>query len=128
LLPSGRVTERDDMSDRNNRRVLSSDGMVFSPKICPSIFDLLQRIESRDDDVSRSLIPDISGSDHAVDNEDGSDTEESVRRELLASIGCRVAQWMKASLVESNESSRTWIPRNDSCFNSDPRPPAIHTR
>ena len=94
---------------------LSSDGMARPPKVRPSgIFDLLQQIESGDDDVPRRLTQaacdsDTSGSDHAVDIEDGSDTEESVRREFSDSMAA------ESHSVQSDESI--------TCANSDPCEP-----
>jgi hypothetical protein len=82
---------------------LSSDGMVRPPKVCPSIFGLLQQIESSDDDVSRRVAQaacdsDTSDSDHAADNEDGSVTEESMRSDFLDSMATELRS------VQSDES------------------------
>ncbi len=83
---------------------LSSDGMARPPKVRPSgIFDLLQQIESDDDDVPRRLTQaacdsDTSGSDHAVDDEDGSDTEAPVRCDFLESMAAELCS------VQSDES------------------------
>ena len=57
----------------------------------PNLFDLLQQIESSDDDVSRRVAQaacdsDTSGSDHAVDDEDGSDSEVSMRCKFVDSM------------------------------------------
>ena len=70
---------------------LSSDDMVRPPKVRPNLYDLLQQIESSDDDVSRRVVQaacdsDTSGSDHAVDDEDGSDSEVSMRCEFVDSM------------------------------------------
>ncbi len=48
-------------------------------------------IESSDDDVSRRVAQaacdsDTSGSDHAVDDKDGSDSEDTMRREFVDSM------------------------------------------
>ncbi len=48
-------------------------------------------IESSDDDVSRRVAQaacdsDTSGSDHAVDDKDGSDSEDTMRREFVGSM------------------------------------------
>jgi len=56
-----------------------------------NLYDLLQQIESSDDDVSRRVAQaacdsDTSGSDHAVDDEDGSDSEVSMRCKLVDSM------------------------------------------
>jgi hypothetical protein len=56
-----------------------------------NLYDLLQQIESSDDDVSRRVAQaacesDTSGSDHAVDDEDVSDSEESMRCEFVDSM------------------------------------------
>ena len=77
--------------------------MVRPPKVRPSIFDLLQQIESSDDDMSRRVVQaacdsDTTGSDHAVDDEDGSDTEESVRCNFLDSMAA------ESRSVQSDES------------------------
>jgi hypothetical protein len=79
--------------------------MVRPPKVCPSIFDLLQQIESSDDDVSRRVtqaacVSDTSDSDHAADDEDGSETEESVRCDFLDSM----ATGTELRSVQSDES------------------------
>ena len=82
----------DDMSDGDGpTSPLSSDGMVRPPKVRPNLFDLLQQIESSDDDVSRRVAQaacdsDTSGSDHAVDDEDGSDSEVSMRCKFVDSM------------------------------------------
>ena len=84
----------DDMSDGDGpTSPLSSDGMVCAPKVRPNLFDLLprQQIESSDDDVSRRVAQaacdsDKSGSDHAVDDEDGSDSEVSMRCKFVDSM------------------------------------------
>ena len=64
-----------------------------APKVDSSgIFDLLQQIESSDDDVSRRVAQgdsDTLGPEHAVDNEDGADTEKSVGEDLGAVRLCR---------------------------------------
>ena len=65
--------------------------MVRPPKIRPNLYDLLQQIESSDDDVSRRVAQaacdsDTSGSDHAVDDEDDSDSEVSMRCEFVDSM------------------------------------------
>ena len=76
----------DDKSDGNGpTSPLSSDGMVCPPKVRPNLYDLLQQIESSDDDVSRRVAQaacdsDTSGSDHAVDDEDDSGLTQSERR------------------------------------------------
>jgi hypothetical protein len=62
--------------------------MVRPPKVRPDLYDLLQQIESSDDDVSRRVAQaacdsDTSGSDHAVDEEDDSDSEVSMRCEFV---------------------------------------------
>jgi hypothetical protein len=62
--------------------------MVRPPKIRPNLYDLLQQIESSDDDVSRRVAQaacdsDTSGSDHAVHDEDDSDSEVSMRCEFV---------------------------------------------
>jgi hypothetical protein len=77
--------------------------MVGPPKVRPSIFDLLQQIESSDDDMSRRVVQaacdsDTTGSDHAVDDADGSDTEESVRCNFLDSMAA------ESRSVQSDES------------------------
>ena len=64
--------------------------MVRPPKIRPNLYDLLQQIESSDDDVSRRVAQaacdsDTSGSDHAVDDEDDSDSEVSMLCEFVDS-------------------------------------------
>ena len=69
---------------------LSSDGMVRPPKVRPNLYDLLQQIESRDDDVSRRVAQaacdsDTSGSDHAA-NDDDSDSEASMCCEFVDSM------------------------------------------
>ena len=46
----------DDMSDGDEpTSPLSSNGMVRPPKVRPNLYDLLQQIESSDDDVSRGV-------------------------------------------------------------------------
>ena len=59
-------------------------------KVRPNLCDLLQqiRVESSDDDVSQRVAQaacdsDTSGSDHAVDDEDGSESEMSMRCEFV---------------------------------------------
>ena len=82
----------DDMSDGDGpTSPRSNDGMVRPPKVRPNLFDLLQQIESSDDDVSRRVAQaacdsDTSGSDHAVDDEDGSDSEVSMRCKFVDSM------------------------------------------
>lgn len=82
----------DDMSDGDGpTSPRSSDGVVRPPKVRPNLFDLLQQIESSDDDVSRRVAQaacdsDTSGSDHAVDDEDGSDSEVSMRCKFVDSM------------------------------------------
>ena len=82
----------DDMSDGDGpTSPRNSDGVVRPPKVRPNLFDLLQQIESSDDDVSRRVAQaacdsDTSGSDHAVDDEDGSDSEVSMRCEFVDSM------------------------------------------
>ena len=82
----------DDMSDGDGpMSPFSSDGMVRPPKVRPNLYDLLQQIESSDDDVARRVAQaacdsDTSGSDHAIDDEEGSDSDESVRCEFLDSM------------------------------------------
>jgi hypothetical protein len=62
--------------------------MVRPSKIRPNLYELLQKIESSDDVVSRRVAQaacdsDTSGSDHAVDDEDDSDSEVSMRCEVV---------------------------------------------
>jgi len=82
----------------------SSDDVVRPPKVRPNLFDLLQQIESSDDDVSRRVAQaacdsDTSGSDHAVDDEDGSDSDSEV------SMRCKFIDSMAAESrsVQSDE-------------------------
>ena len=72
---------------------VSSDGRVRAPKARPNLYDLLRQIENSDDDVSRRVAQaacdsDTSGSDHAADDEDGSDSdsEVSMRCEFVDSM------------------------------------------
>ena len=56
-----------------------------------NLYDLLRQIESSDDDVSQRVAQaacdsDTSGSDHAVDDEDGSDSEVSMRCKFVDSM------------------------------------------
>jgi len=82
----------DDMSDGDGpTSPRSSDDVVRPPKVRPNLFDLLQQIESSDDDVSRRVAQaacdsDTSGSDHAVDDEDGSESEVSMRCKFIDSM------------------------------------------
>jgi hypothetical protein len=82
----------DDMSDGDGpMSPVSSDGRVRPPKARPNLYDLLRQIESSDDDVSQKVAQaacdsDTSGSEHAVDDEDGSDSEVSMRCEFLDSM------------------------------------------
>ena len=82
----------DDMSDGDGpMSPVSSDGRVRPPKARPNLYDLLRQIESSDDDVSQRVAQaacdsDTSGSDHAVDDEDGSDSEVSMRCEFVDSM------------------------------------------
>ena len=82
----------DDMSDGNGpTSPVSSDGRVRPPKARPNLYDLLRQIESSDDDVSQRVAQaacdsDTSGSDHAVDDEDGSDSEVSMRCKFVDSM------------------------------------------
>jgi hypothetical protein len=84
----------DDMSDGDGpTSSWSSDGIVRPPKARPSLYDLLRQIESSDsdDDVSRRVAhaacdSDTPGSDHAVDDEDDSDLEVSMRCEFVSSM------------------------------------------
>jgi hypothetical protein len=100
----------DDMSDGDGpMSPVSSDGRVrpTSPtKARPSLYDLLRQIESSDDDVSQRVAQaacdsDTSGSDHAVDDEDGSDSEE----DLEVSMRCEFVDSMAAESrsVQSDE-------------------------
>ena len=84
---------------------LSSDDMVRPPKVRPDLYDLLQQIESSDDDVSRRVAQaacdsDTSGSDHAVDDEDDSDSEVSMRCEFVDSMA---AESTESRSVQSDE-------------------------
>ena len=82
----------DDMSDGDGpMSPVSSDGRVRLTKARPNLYDLLRQIESSDDDVSQRVAQaacdsDTSGSDHAVDDEDGSDSEVSMRCEFVDSM------------------------------------------
>jgi hypothetical protein len=84
----------DDMSDGDGpMSPVSSDGRVRPPKARPNVYDLLRQIENSDDDVSPSrrvaqaaCDSDTSGTDHAVDDEDGSDSEVSMRCEFVDSM------------------------------------------
>ena len=82
----------DDMSDGNGpTSPVSSDGRVRPPKARPNLYDLLRQIESSNDDVSQRVAQaacdsDTSGSDHAVDDEDGSDSEVSMRCKFVDSM------------------------------------------
>ena len=82
----------DDMSDGDGpMSPVSSDGRVRPTKARPNLYDLLRQIESSDDDVSQRVAQaacdsDTSGSDHAVDDEDGSDSEVSMRCEFVDSM------------------------------------------
>jgi hypothetical protein len=82
----------DDMSDGDGpMSPVSSDGRVRPTKARPNLYDLLRQIESSDDDVSQRIAQDAcdsdtSGSDHAVDDEDGSDSEVSMRCEFVDSM------------------------------------------
>ena len=82
----------DDMSDGDGpMSPVSSDGRVRPTKARPNLYDLLRQIESSDDDVSQRVAQaacdsDTSGSDHAVDDEDGSDSEASMRCEFVDSM------------------------------------------
>ena len=81
-----------DMSDGDGpMSPVSSDGRVRPPKARPNLYDLLRQIESSDDDVSQRVAQaacdsDTSGSDHAVDDEDGSDSEVSMRCDFVDSM------------------------------------------
>ena len=82
----------DDMSDGDGpMSPVSSDGRVRLTKARPNLYDLLRQIESSDDDVSQRVAQaacdsDTSGSDHAVDDEDGSDSEVSMRCKFVDSM------------------------------------------
>jgi hypothetical protein len=82
----------DDMSDGDGpMSPVRSDGRVRPTKARPNLYDLLRQIESSDDDVSQRVAQaacdsDTSGSDHAVDDEDGSDSEVSMRCEFVDSM------------------------------------------
>jgi hypothetical protein len=82
----------DDMSDGDGpMSPVSRDGRVRPPKARPNLYDLLRQIENSDDDVSRRVAQaacdsDTSGSDHAVDDEDGSDSEVSMRCKFVDSM------------------------------------------
>ena len=82
----------DDMSDGDGpMSPVSSDGRVRPTKARPNLYDLLRQIDSSDDDVSQRVAQaacdsDTSGSDHAVDDEDGSDSEVSMRCEFVDSM------------------------------------------
>jgi hypothetical protein len=82
----------DDMSDGDGpMSPVSSDGRVRPTKARPNLYDLLRQIENSDDDVSRRVAQaacdsDTSGTDHAVDDEDGSDSEVSMRCEFVDSM------------------------------------------
>ncbi len=79
----------DDMSDGDGPTSPVSS-RVRPPKARPNHYDLLRQIESSDDDVSQRVAQaacdsDTSGSDHAVDDDDGSDSEVSMRCEFVDS-------------------------------------------
>jgi hypothetical protein len=95
----------DDMSDGDGpMSPVSSDGRVRPTKARPNLYDLLRQIESSDDDVSQRVAQaacdsDTSGSDHAVDDEDGSDSEVSMRCEFVDSMAA------ESRSVQSDESA-----------------------
>ncbi len=70
-------------------------------KARPNLYDLLRQIESSDDDVSQRVAQAAcdSGSDHAVDDEDGSDSEVSMRCEFVDSMAA------ESRSVQSDESA-----------------------
>jgi hypothetical protein len=93
----------DDMSDGDGpMSPVNSDGRVRPTKARPNLYDLLRQIESSDDDVSQRVAQaacdsDTSGSDHAVDDEDGSDSEASMRCEFVDSMA------VESGSVQSDE-------------------------
>ena len=85
------IDDMSDCDDPTSHGPRSSDGVVRPPKVRPNLFVLLQQIESSDDDVSRRVAQaacdsDTSGSDHAVDDEDRSDSEVSMRCKFVDSM------------------------------------------
>ena len=72
-------------------QVILASGRLLTGRSALRRSDLLRQIESSNDDVSQRVAQaacdsDTSGSDHAVDDEDGSDSEVSMRCKFVDSM------------------------------------------